>query len=241
MSFSTIAEFYDRINGSAYGQYAEFVEKAFEQSEIPVREVLDLGCGTGGICAILADKGFDMVALDISPEMLMLAREKNFGKNTLILCQDMREFELYGTVQGAYSSFDCLNYITESKDLSKVFVLLRNYLEKGGIFVFDVNTAYRYENILDGRSYVYEIDGDMAIWRSAYDRESGICNFDIDLFSEDGKGNYRRSGETQIQKLHTRDDILSAAEGFELLEISGGKGFDGCAPEEKEYYIFKRI
>jgi SAM-dependent methyltransferase len=82
---------------------------AFKHADITVKEVLDLGCGTGGICALLADRGYDMVALDLSPDMLNIARERNYGKNTLLLCQDMREFELYGTVQAVYSSFDCLN------------------------------------------------------------------------------------------------------------------------------------
>ena len=241
MSFSTIAEFYDRINGSAYKPYADFVENAFSKSKVPVKEVLDLGCGTGGICALLADKGFDMIGLDISTDMLMLAREKNFEKNTLLLCQDMRSFVLYGTVQAAYSSFDCLNYITTHKDLCKVFVLLHNYIEPGGIFVFDVNTEYRYENILDGRSYVYEIDEDMAIWRSAYDSETKTCNFDIDIFAETGKNKYSRTGETQVQKFHSEEDVIAAAAGFELVEKSGGKGFDGCSEEEKLYYVFRRI
>ena len=241
MSFSTIAEFYDSINGSAYAPYASFVKSCFKKSAIPVKEVLDLGCGTGGICALLADEGFDMVGLDISAEMLSLAMERNFGKNTLLLCQDMRSFELYGTVQAVYSSFDCLNYITNRKDLKKVFVLVHNYLESGGIFVFDINTEYRYKHILDGKSYVYEIDNDIAIWRSAYNADVGVCRFDIDIFAENGKGSYTRDGETQTQKYHSHNDIIWAAEGFELLETSGGKGFDGCTEEEKTYYVFRKI
>ena len=240
MSFSTIAEFYDHINGSAYKPYADFLQESFSLADIPVKEVLDLGCGTGGITSELADMGYDMVALDVSPEMLNIARERNFGKNTLLLCQDMREFELYGTVQAVYSSFDCLNYITEPDDLAEVFALVHNYLEPGGIFVFDINTLYRYKNIYDGRSYVYELGDDMAIWRSAFDEESELCDFDIDLFSAEG-GVYYRSAESQTQKYHSPQDIISAAEGFSLVAKSGGKGFDGCAENEKEYYIFKRV
>lgn len=240
MSFSTVAEFYDHINGSAYLPYADFLKKSFTLADIPVKEVLDLGCGTGGITAALADSGFDMVALDISPEMLNIAREKNYGKNTLLLCQDMCEFELYGTVQAVYSSFDCLNYITDGKDLKTVFALVHNYLEKGGIFVFDVNTEYRYKNVYDGQSYVYEFGDDMAVWRSAFDAKSGLCDFDIDLFSADGDV-YYRSSESQTQKYHSESDILSAAKGFLLVSKSGGKGFDGCNENEKDYYIFKRV
>lgn len=241
MSFSAIAELYDNINGNAYAPYADFLEKAFKLSDIEVREVLDLGCGTGGICANLADRGYDMVALDISAEMLNIARERNFGKNTLLLCQDMREFELYGTVQAVYSSFDCLNYITDHKDLKQVFVLVHNYLESGGIFVFDVNTEYRYRNTYDGRSYVYEFDNGLAVWQSAYSEQDSLCQFDIDLFTETDEGLYERSCESQLQKYHSPDEIEKAAKGFVLLEKSGGKGFDGCDEKEKEYYIFKKI
>jgi SAM-dependent methyltransferase len=241
MSFSTVADFYDRINGSAYEPYAQFLTNVFEKGTIKVGKVLDLGCGTGGICAILADKGFDMVGLDISTDMLMIARERNLGKNTLLLCQDMCEFELYGTVQAVYSSFDCLNYITDSKDLKQVFVLVHNYLEKGGVFVFDVNTLYRYTQILDGRSFVYETDDGLAIWRSAFDEKDGLCEFEIDSFSEDSDGRYFRDTELQTQKFHSREEILAAAEGFELVEETGGKGFDGCTEAEKTYYIFRRL
>ena len=240
MSFSTLAEIYDRINGNAYQPYADMLEKCFELSDIKVREVLDLGCGTGGITALLAERGYDMIGLDISPEMLMIAREHNEGKNTLLLCQDMTEFELYGTVQAIYSSFDCLNYITENKDLKKVFVLARNYLETGGLFIFDVNTEYRYKHVYDKNCFVYDFDDVYAVWKSEYDEKSKLCEFEIDVFSENEDGNYFRDYESQTQKLHTSDEIMALAEGFTLVSKTGGKGFDGCGESEKEYYIFKK-
>ena len=240
MSFSTLAEIYDRINGNAYIPYADMLEDMFKFSDIKVREVLDLGCGTGGITANLADRGYDMIGLDISPEMLMIAREHNEGKNTLLLCQDMTEFELYGTVQAIYSSFDCLNYI-QNKDLKKVFVLARNYLEAGGLFIFDVNTEYRYKNVYDGNSFVYDFDDVYAVWRNEYDEESKLCEFEIDVFSESEDGLYFRDYESQTQKFHTHDEIMALAEGFTLVSKTGGKGFDGCTAQEKDYYIFKKI
>ncbi len=242
MSFATLADIYDRINGEAYKPYADMLEDAFKQADIEVKEVLDLGCGTGGITALLADRGYDMIGLDISPEMLNIARERNFGKNTLLLCQDMCEFELYGTVQAIYSSFDCLNYIVENKGLQQVFVLARNYLEAGGLFIFDVNTLFRYKNVFDGNSFVYDFeDGVFAVWRNAFDEKSGICEFEIDTFSETEDGLYERGFESQTQKLHTFEEIIQAAKGFELLSRTGGKGFDGCGEDEKEYYIFKKL
>lgn len=240
MSFSTVAEIYDRINESAYIPYAEMLEREFSECEIKVSEVLDLGCGTGGISSVLADKGFDMVALDVSPEMLNFAREKNFGKNTLLLCQDMRDFELYGTVQAVFSSFDCLNYITAKKDLSKVFSLIHNYLEPNGLFVFDVNTEKRYRETFKN-NFVYEFEDSLTVWRSEWDEKTKKCEFLIDMFTELDNGDYLRSTEEQLQKFHSEEEILAAARGFELVKKFGGRRFDGCEPDEKDYYVFKRI
>lgn len=236
---SAFASLYDGINGSAYPHYADFLCECFSKSEIPVREVLDLGCGTGGIASLLASRGYDMVGIDSSPDMLAQAYSRNAGSNTLLLCQDMRSFELYGTVQAVYSSFDCLNYI-EGKDLASVFALVRNYLEPNGLFVFDVNTLSRYTAVFDGKSYVYEPDGNMLVWQSAFDRRKNECIFRLDSFSPCGKKEYVRESETQTQYFHSDAELVSAAEGFTVLSVTGGKGFDGCAESEKSYYIMRR-
>ncbi len=240
MSFSSVAEIYDRINESAYVPYAKMLIDEFKRAEIEIKEVLDLGCGTGGISSVLADNGFDMVALDISPEMLNFARERNLGKNTLLLCQDMREFELYGTVQAVFSSFDCLNYIVSEKDLKKVFSLVHNYLEPNGIFIFDVNTERRYKETFKN-NFIYEFEDSLTVWRSDWNEETKICEFLIDTFQELENGDYFRSAEEQTQKYHSDEEIIQAAKGFELIKKSGGKGFDGCEEFEKVYYVFKRV
>ena len=238
---SLISPVYDEINGGAYAPYAGYLmDRCFRLADIPVREVLDLGCGTGGICSVLADSGFDTVALDNDPEMLQLAQER-CGGSTLLLCQDMRSFELYGTVQAVYSSFDCLNYIQSAKDLKRVFALVRNYLEPGGIFAFDVNTLYRYKEVFDGRTYVYECGEGLLIWRSAVSESGRACEFVLDLFTRSENGAYLRESETQKQRFYSEKTLRAAAEGFELVEKSGGKGFDGCAEAEKDYYVFRRI
>lgn len=237
---SAFSLFYDEINGSSFESYADYLEKIFKQSDIPVKEVLDLGCGTGGICALLSDRGYDMVGIDLSPDMLTVARERNSGKNTLLLCQDMRSFELYGTVQAVYSSFDCINYLESAEELRDVFSLVHNYLEPGGVFAFDVNTEYRYREVYDGKSYVFENENGMLILRAGYDADEKICEFYIDGFTDCGDGYYRLDSEIQTERLFSDDEIMSCTEGFELLEKSCAKGFDGCAPDEKTYYVFKR-
>jgi hypothetical protein len=118
--------------------------------------------------------------------------------------------------------------------------LVHNYLEKGGLFIFDVNTEYRYKEVYDQKSYVYEFEDSLTVWRSAYSPESKLCEFDIDIFQELENGDYFRDTEYQTQRFFPREEIISAASGFELVEESGGKGFDGCTENEKEYYIFKK-
>ena len=236
MSYSVIAPLYDRINGDQYAPYAAYLKEVFARyADIPVKEVLDLGCGTGSIAALLAED-FDMVALDASPEMLSIAMEKNAGKNTLLLCQDMRRFELYGTVQAAYSSFDCLNYLKSEKDLQKVFALVHNYVEPGGIFAFDVNTRYRLEQVYGSNAFTYEFEDGLLLWRN--EQGENCCQFVLDWFELQEDGSYERISETQTEYIHDRETLVRLAEekGFEVRDIHTGGQFG----DEKEFYVLMR-
>ena len=114
--------------------------------------VLELGCGTGTMTGLLAQKGYDMIGVDNSEEMLAEAMEKKVesGLDILYLMQDMQEFELYGTVRAAVSVCDSLNYITDPEELKQVFCLVNNYLDPGGLFLFDINTVHKYRDVLGG-------------------------------------------------------------------------------------------
>lgn len=236
MSYSVIAPLYDRINGDQYIPYATYLKEVFARyGDIPVKEVLDLGCGTGSIAALLAED-YDMVALDASPEMLSIAMEKNAGKNTLLLCQDMRKFELYGTVQAAYSSFDCLNYLKTEKDLQKVFSLVHNYVEPGGLFAFDINTRYRLEQVYGSNAFTYEFEDGLLLWRN--EQGENCCQFVLDWFELQEDGSYERISETQTEYIHDRELLVRLAEeaGFEILDIHTGGQFG----DEKEFYVLMR-
>ena len=242
MSYSVIAPLYDRINGDQYAPYAAFLQTVFDRfSPIPVREVLDLGCGTGRIAALLADAGFDMVALDMSYDMLAIAREVNADKNTLLLCQDMRTFELYGTVQAAYSSFDCFNYLRNETELKKVFRLLHNYIEPNGLFVFDVNTRYRFEHVYADNTFSYEFDDGLLLWRNEYAEPT--CTFSLDWFELQEDESYWRYSETQTEYLHTHEMLVSLANacGFEVLDVFSDTDLGKKDPAEKAYYVLKRV
>ena len=230
---------YDTVNGDQYAPYASFAKKCFEKhSDIPVKEVLDLGCGTGGITALLADMGYDMVGVDISPEMLMCARENTYGKDVLLLNQDMRSFELYGTVQGIICSFDTLNYLSSEEELLKTLSLCRLYMEKGGVMVCDINSLYRYEKVYGDNSFVYEVDEDMLVWQNAWDSKTEKCSFYLTMFAEED-GVYSREDETTLQTYFSAESFASCARkaGFTQIFVYGEKDFSSLTETNEKMYI----
>lgn len=243
-AYSSIAALYDRINGEWYAPYADFIDRVIRKySDIPVEDVLDLGCGTGRITALMADKGYGMIGVDRSAEMLNLAREANEGKDTLLLMQDMREFELYGTVQAAYSSFDCLNYLPDASDLRKVFRLIANYLEPGGVFVFDVNTEYRYKEVYGDNTFSYEFEDDLLLWRNEPLTGKTGTRFVLDrFFDRKEDGTCRFEHEEQEETFHSGRRIAMAAAAAGLSFCAKFDSIDGSSPEkpEKTYYVIKR-
>ena len=240
--FGIIADRYDIYNSADYDSYAAFIAERFARADIPVKEVLDLGCGTGELSVRLADAGKSVTAADISEEMLNELNAKIKCRDILPVKQDMRELDLFGTVQGCVSAFDCLNYLLTAHDLEKAFCSVGFFMEKGGIFVFDVNTEYAYKNVYDGKSYVYETDSSMLVWQSAYGANTRKCRFYLTSFEREGE-NYARRDAIHVQKYHPPRTIAKAAKsaGFDILEICGST--DGSAPDAgsvKNYYVMKK-
>ena len=163
MIYGLLAPIYDKLNGDIdYSAWGDFIEKIFEKHSTVGRPdlVLDLGCGTGSMTFELAKRGYDMTGVDLCAEMLDVARERaekmGFSEKILWLLQDMREFELYGTVDAAVSCLDSINHLTCIKDLDICLNLVHNYLVPDGLFIFDVNGKYKFENVYGSSSYVYE-------------------------------------------------------------------------------------
>ena len=149
--YAGFAAVYDLfMDNVPYEKWRDRIVELLKEYGIKDGLILDLGCGTGTMTELLAEAGYDMTGVDISEEMLELAAEKRSasGHDILYLLQDMREFELYGTVKAVVSVCDSVNYITEEADLLQVFRLVNNYLDPGGIFLFDLNTVYKYEMLL---------------------------------------------------------------------------------------------
>lgn len=164
-----------------------------------------------------------MIGIDNSEEMLGLAIEKKerSGQDILYLLQDMREFELYGTVRGVVSICDSMNYITEDDELLTVLKLVHNYLDNEGIFIFDMNTMYKYREILANNTFAEDRDESSFIWDNFYDEDEKINEYDLSLFIREEDGRYRKYEETHFQRAYTQQCVeeLIAQSGMELLHV----------------------
>ncbi|MCL2753664.1 MAG: class I SAM-dependent methyltransferase, partial [Defluviitaleaceae bacterium] len=145
--YSIFAQVYDKFMQAPYNNWADFIEDLWEKhSGVKPKLVLDLACGTGSMSQIFAKKGYETIGIDASPEMLTEARQKDDA--TLYLMQDMRSFELYGSVDAIICLCDSINYILSYEELVQIFTLCKNYLNSGGTLIFDINTEYKYSKIL---------------------------------------------------------------------------------------------
>ncbi len=252
--YDAIAHVYDKLNKDInYSAWADFIGKCFEKylSEKPSL-VLDLACGTGSMTVELASRGYDMIGVDMSEDMLSEAYLRSEDKGILYLCQDMRSFELYGTVGAVVCCLDSLNYLTEESDLSLCFSLVHNYLDPDGLFIFDMNTPYKFENIYADNAYILEDEIDYGDgeppatvycgWQNEYNRKSGICDFYLTLFEESADGTYTRSEETQRERCYTLDTVKRLLEKNRFEFIGCFSDFEFGEPDSKceRWYIVTR-
>ena len=223
MIYDLLATFYDEINSEVdYCSWADFIEEITRREAKSRPElILDLGCGTGSMTLELAKRGYDMTGVDYSPEMLDVARRRAEaqGADVLWLCQDMREFELYGTVDVTVSCLDAINHLTSKEDLDKCFDLVHNYLIPDGLFIFDVNGKNKFETVYSTNSYIMENEGGVCVWQNFYDESLELCDFYISLFKEDFDGRYTRYDEEQTERMYTLEQIKSSLgeAGFEFI------------------------
>lgn len=219
-AYTGFAEVYDLFMDQVpYEEWSERISRILKEYGICDGLVLDLGCGTGSMTELLAEKGYDMIGVDASEEMLELASEKRAesGHDILYLLQDMREFELYGTVRAIVSVCDSLNYITEETDLLQVFRLVWNYLDPDGVFFFDMNTIYKYRDILGETTIAENREEGSFIWENYYDEEQQLNEYDLTLYVRDMGDRYVRFEETHFQKAYELSRVL------ELLGEAGLK------------------
>ena len=269
-AYTSFARVYDMfMDNVPYEEWCDYITGLLKEYGISNGLVLDLGCGTGSMTELLAARGFDMIGVDCSEDMLEIALEKRMasGRDILYLQQDMRDLELYGTVRAVVCLCDSINYLLDVQDLETVFRLVNNYLDPGGIFIFDRNTEYKYRELLADRTIAENRDEGSFIWDNYYDEESRINEYDLALFipaeeadagkmgegagpdcetgaasgsGTSGEGLYRKYQETHFQRAYTLDEIREALEraGMEFLTWYDGDGDGRQAPREDSERIY---
>ena len=240
-AYEALARVYDALTEDVgYERRADYLEKLFKRSQIPVHTVLDLACGTGEMTAILTERGYELIAADASPDMLAQAREKAAGltgEPPVFLNQSMPELDLYGTVDAAVCCLDSLNYLTSPKDVQKTFQRLHLFIAPGGLLVFDINSIEKLA-ALDGQVFLDETEDVYCVCRTEYEKRSRLCSYWMDIFTRRPDGGWDRSGEEHRQRGYAVDELRSwlMDAGFTRVRTFGDCRM--AAPREKEQRIY---
>ncbi|MBE7030943.1 MAG: class I SAM-dependent methyltransferase [Ruminococcaceae bacterium] len=241
-SYTDFAYLYDRLTDDVdYTAWADYLEQLFAKfcTQKP-QLVCDLACGTGSICAELSKRGYDMTGIDLSPDMLDVAAQKSVGLPVLYLNQDITTFELYGTMDAILCLLDSVNYITDPDGVAHMMKLVKNYLNPGGVFIFDINTPYKFQKILADNVFTYDDEDLFYCWECGNDGE--IWTHDLNFFVRNQTGSYERITEYHEQKLYLPEQI-------EQMAKDAGLVLEGCydqltcsAPHsqsERVFYVFR--
>ncbi|HEX2938313.1 MAG TPA: methyltransferase domain-containing protein, partial [Ruminiclostridium sp.] len=227
--YSIFAKYYDTLMSDVdYDARTEYLCEIFKKHNLSGNSVLDLACGTGAVTYRLAEKGFDVIGIDLSEQMLSAAAAKSgCSDNPVFICQDMRHLDLYGTVSAAVCVLDGINHLPSRKSVEAAFSKVSLFLEKGGLFVFDLNTPYKMENILGSNAFVYDYDNIYCVWQNCYSSKNKTCYFDLTFFENNGK-QYNRYDESFSEHAYTTRQIQNALEaaGFSLEAVYDDMRFE---------------
>ena len=242
-AYAEFAGVYDRLmDNIPYDEWADYLFSLLREYGVGSGIVAELGCGTGNITERLADFGYDMIGIDNSEEMLDVANEKKAksGHEILYLCQDMREFELYGTVAAVVSICDSINYVTDTDELTQVFSLVDNYLDPDGIFIFDFNTRHYYKDIVADATIAEDREDISFIWDNFFDEETDINELALSLFvrEKEEKDLYRKYEELHLQRGYELCDIKQAIERSGLKYVADFDAFTHEAANEDSQRIY---
>ena len=241
-AYTGFAYVYDEyMDNIPYEKWAKYLKNLLYEYGVREGLVLELGCGTGNMTEILAQSGYDMIGVDNAEEMLEIAIEKRMksGLDILYLQQDMREFELYGTVKAIVSVCDSVNYILEEEELEEVFRLVNNYLDPGGVFIFDFNTVYKYREILGDQTIAENREECSFIWDNYYYEEERINEYELSLFIREGDSElYCKYQETHFQKAYDLETMKRLITQSGLEYITAYDAFTKEAPTRVSERIY---
>lgn len=245
--YNSFAQVYDKfMQDVPYGEWVDYLGQIYSKYGHTPKLVLDLGCGTGNVTNIMARKGIDMIGIDISEDMLGIAKQKAYNDklDILYLNQDMREFELYGTVDSVISICDSINYLLDEQDILQTFKLVNNYLDPGGLYIFDMNTEYKYREVLGDNNYTEVLDDSAYIWENYYDEDDRINEYSMTFFIETEDGFYRKYEENHFQKAYSIPcikDLIQKA-GLEFIDVFDAYTFTKpTEASERVFFVAKEV
>jgi SAM-dependent methyltransferase len=231
--YTEFSRIYDRLINADYKKFFDYYKRIFEKFNIDPKLVLDIGCGTGTLTGLFHGEGYDMIGIDRSPDMLDVAKKKNH--DILYLNQDMTRLELYGTVDAMYSSLDCINYILDESSLARFFSLVNNYLNYGGLYVFDISSFYKLSEVLGNNTFVFECYDIFYVWENCF--EDDLLTMNLTFFEKKGSL-YKKITETQTQRAYKVHEITTFAENAGLEVLGVFDEFSFKQPSEKSERIF---
>lgn len=224
-----------------YDMWVKYIHRIWKKEGIAPKVIAELGCGTGNITERLAKEGYDMIGIDISEDMLSVARAKADDDgitNILYSLQDMTEFELYGTVDVILSLCDSINYITEYEDLVNVFKQVNKYLEPDGLFIFDINTEYKFKHILGDNTFADTEENAAYIWQNFYDEDEKINEYYVNFFIKNNDNTYERTEECHYERAYSVEEIKNALSESGLIFEHSYDAFSFDAPKEDSERIY---
>ncbi len=241
-AYTGFASVYDMyMDNIPYDDWAKNIETLFEKYDMPMEIVCDLGCGTGQMTRRLKAKGYDMIGIDISYDMLMEAMTAEDSQGILYLCQDMREFELYGTVGAVVSVCDSINYLTNQSDLLTVMKLVNNYLDPKGLFIFDVKTEHYFKKLGTNTIAENREEGSF-IWENDYNEETKDNYYFLTIYEENEEGTFDRYEEEHLQHAFSIEEIKDAIteSGLQFLEVLDVNTMSAPTEDSDRLYFIAR-
>lgn len=242
--YHVMARYYDALTADVpYTEFVEFLLRIFQKEKASPQLILDLACGTGTVSKLLAERGYDVIGADSSPDMLSEALNKcaSLSNRPAFICQSMTGLDLYGTVDAVVSFLDSVNYLADPADLQKAFARVSLFLNPGGLFVFDLNTLYKLSS-LSGGAFVRETDDLFCVWQAAWDEKTKLAGFYLDFFEKQTGCRYRRQSEDHLERGYTPEEIRPVLEmnGMELLHVYGNLKFRSPKADEDRIFLVAR-
>lgn len=240
-SYEFLADSYDELTTDVrYLAWADYLEKHFAKVSIPVHTVLDLACGTGSLTAELALRGYEMIGVDKSAEMLAVAAEKCRdlpGETPIFLNQSMEKLDLYGTIDACVCCLDSVNYVTRPAALKRAFSRIHLFLIPGGLFVFDVKTPEALENA-DGEVFLDETEDTYCVWRADYSHRRRILTYGMDIFRAREDGTWDRGEEVHEEYAYTLEELEEYLRDAGFVDVRRWGNLKLRAPRSGEERVF---